>query len=81
MALLSFFKHFLLIFKGFHEKLMIIEPQLCGVGVTKDPTQTRGACRGGGSKSGHKLFIEIAKCHSNQIKKSLLVFAEKSTSK
>lgn len=61
---------------------MVIDPQLCGVGVTKDPTQTRRTCRGGGgSKSGLILFIEVAKCHSNQIKKSLFVFAEKSTSK
>lgn len=34
-----------------------------------------------GSKSGLKMFIEVAKCLSNQIKKSLFVFAEKSTSK
>lgn len=54
---------------------MIIEPQLCGVGVTKDPTQTRRTAEGG-SKSGLKLFIEVAKCHSNQIK-NLYLYLQK----
>lgn len=59
---------------------MIKDLQLCGVGVTKDPTQLAGRAERG--RGGVKKWPQIvAKCHSNQIKKSLFVFAEKSTNK
>lgn len=74
MALLCFFRHFFLVFKEFHEKLMIIDPQLCGVGFTKVPPKLAGPAEGG-SKSGLKLFIEVVKCHSNQ--KNLYLYLQK----